>query len=839
MAGNRTSIKSFSLILTVLWVASLMAVAAPGAVATDGAVGASGPFPVSLTANEDATDGPAVPVRDGDSAAAAWGVPDATGRVTVEIVHTRGVDSAAGEQVARLYGEVLGSSPGVTLVRVPVADVPALQLRSDVEYVRSPLRVDLLPDPIQASGAVEAASDVHVTVTNAAAWLDAGQRGDGIKVGIVDFFDGAKWSAAQSAGELPPAAGTFCRSGGASCDLWNTGSSHGVGVAEVIHDMAPGASLYVATAVTVTDLAAAVEWFDAQGVQIISRSLSSVMDGPGDGTGSVDAVVDDAVSRGMIWLNSAGNKASASGTANGSYWRGSWTDANANSWLEFAPGDEELGFYCGFIQGVRWSDWDPTGRTDYDVVIADAGTGDVVATLVADQTQGAPPLELIASGIDCSAHPVLMLLIHLYDAGSGTSGDTLEFMANQSEFEYSSNPYSVTQPASDSANPGALSVGAIDPAAGGVIASYSSQGPTNDARIKPDVTAPSCLPSYTYSPGCFNGTSAATPVVAGAAALVWGAGVATTPTTVADYMRNHVIDRGAPGADPIYGTGQLYLGDPPSSGGNMAPVVSAGTDQTVTLPSTAALDGTVNDDGLPSGSLAATWTMQSGPGSVTFGDASAVDTTATFSTHGSYVLRLTATDGALSNYDEVAITVNPIPDFFSDDEDSVFEKDVNWMAAVGITQGCNPPINDRYCADAHVTRGQMAAFLVRALHLTARLPNPFIDDDGSVFEADIERLAAAGITAGCNPPTNNRFCPNGKVTREQMAAFLVRALNYTDDGGGDLFVDDDNSIFEADIDRLGTAGVTAGCNPPANTQFCPTGNVTRGQMAAFLHRAVG
>ncbi len=72
-----------------------------------------------------------------------------------------------------------------------------------------------------------------------------------------------------------------------------------------------------------------------------------------------------------------------------------------------------------------------------------------------------------------------------------------------------------------------------------------------------------------------------------------------------------------------------------------------------------------------------------------------------------------------------------------------------------------------------------------------------------------------------------------------MAAFLVRALGYTDDGGGDLFIDDDDSIFEGDIDRLGTAGVTKGCNPPSNTRFCPSANVTRGQMAAFLHRALG
>jgi len=71
-----------------------------------------------------------------------------------------------------------------------------------------------------------------------------------------------------------------------------------------------------------------------------------------------------------------------------------------------------------------------------------------------------------------------------------------------------------------------------------------------------------------------------------------------------------------------------------------------------------------------------------------------------------------------------------------------------------------------------------------------------------------------------------------------MAAFLVRALGLTDDGGGDHFVDDNGSVFESDIDKLATAGVTKGCNPPTNNRFCPGSAVTRAQMAAFLHRAL-
>lgn len=176
---------------------------------------------------------------------------------------------------------------------------------------------------------------------------------------------------------------------------------------------------------------------------------------------------------------------------------------------------------------------------------------------------------------------------------------------------------------------------------------------------------------------------------------------------------------------------------------------------------------------------------------------------------------------------------------FVDIGDSVFAADIVWLAGAGITRGCNPPLNTEYCPEQTVTREQMAAFLVRALGLTERLDDPFTDDDGSVFEADIERLAAAGITRGCNPPVNDQFCPSAPVTREQMAAFLVRALGYTDPGDGDLFADDDESVFESAIDRLAIAGVTRGCNPPVNDRFCPGVVVTRGQMAAFLHRALG
>jgi hypothetical protein len=118
----------------------------------------------------------------------------------------------------------------------------------------------------------------------------------------------------------------------------------------------------------------------------------------------------------------------------------------------------------------------------------------------------------------------------------------------------------------------------------------------------------------------------------------------------------------------------------------------------------------------------------------------------------------------------------PASGFYDVLDSNVFSADVAWLAAEGITVGCNPPWGDLFCPEDEVTRGQMAAFLVRALDLPAAGGDPFWDDDGSVFEADIERLAAAGITVGCNPPHNTRFCPDQPVTRQQMAAFLHRAV---------------------------------------------------------------
>jgi len=118
----------------------------------------------------------------------------------------------------------------------------------------------------------------------------------------------------------------------------------------------------------------------------------------------------------------------------------------------------------------------------------------------------------------------------------------------------------------------------------------------------------------------------------------------------------------------------------------------------------------------------------------------------------------------------------------------LFATEIGWLSDEGITTGCNPPFGDRFCPAQPVTRAQLASFLARALDLAGSAANYFTDDDGSTHEANINALAAAEITLGCTPTT---FCPNDLITRAQMASLLARALDlpaepndrFTDDDG--------------------------------------------------------
>jgi hypothetical protein len=175
----------------------------------------------------------------------------------------------------------------------------------------------------------------------------------------------------------------------------------------------------------------------------------------------------------------------------------------------------------------------------------------------------------------------------------------------------------------------------------------------------------------------------------------------------------------------------------------------------------------------------------------------------------------------------------------------VFFRFIEALVAAGITSGCSvtPPL---YCPDSSVTRGQMAVFLLRGIAYpglaTPPTPTGFLFADVPLvhpFVAWIEGLSGAGITGGCgtNP---RRYCPDDSVTRAQMAVFLLKSRH----GAGyvppipteQTFADVPlNHPFATWIYQMAAEGITGGCavNP---LRYCPDSSVTRGQMAVFLDR---
>jgi subtilisin family serine protease len=186
-----------------------------------------------------------------------------------------------------------------------------------------------------------------------------------------------------------------------------------------------------------------------------------------------------------------------------------------------------------------------------------------------------------------------------------------------------------------------------------------------------------------------------------------------------------------------------------------------------------------------------------------------------------------------------AFTVLQGAQFLDVSETHPFYEFIGKLSARGVTLGCNA---SNYCPETQVTREQMAAFIIRALGDFSP-PTPqsqrFIDVPSSnPFYAFIEQMALRQITLGCG---GNNYCPTSPVTREQMAAFMIRALHepgYVPPTPGQQRFNDVPSTnpFYAHIEEMAVRQITLGCqgSPPL---YCPTSAVTRGQMAAFLVRA--
>ena len=167
---------------------------------------------------------------------------------------------------------------------------------------------------------------------------------------------------------------------------------------------------------------------------------------------------------------------------------------------------------------------------------------------------------------------------------------------------------------------------------------------------------------------------------------------------------------------------------------------------------------------------------------------------------------------------------------FTDIEGTFFEDAVAGLADAGIVEGCE---NDQFCPDDPLTRGQAASLLVRAFEIEPSDDQPFDDVQGTTHEDAINALAASGITHGC---ADDAFCPNDHVSRGQAASLLDRALMLPPAEGP--FFDDVGETHEPAVERLAYVGLTAGCSDSL-VSFCPGDDIKRSEFAVFLGRYFG
>jgi subtilisin family serine protease len=393
--------------------------------------------------------------------------------------------------------------------------------------------------------------DEGVAASNADAWQAQGLKGAGTTVAVIDlgFRD---FREAQAAGELPQSVVPVDY-----CPGEFLGGHHGTAVAEVVAAVAPATQIYLICVDGLPALARAEAFVVAHGIRIVNHSVGWFNAGPGDGSGgvgTVDAIVADARAHGVLWVNAAGNETQR-------HWRGTFVDADRDGLLDFAPGVNDNyvfvppgGFVCAYL---RWYEW-PKARHEYDLSLVDDGTGLAFPA----SRSGAFPLAQACWGNPRIWDPQAAA-VRVRVSARGTPGTApLElFVEGASPLEHPIAAGSVADPAT---SPSALAVGAICWQTG-ALETYSSQGPTIDGRVKPDLVAPDSVSSAVYGAfsQCgatgFTGTSASAPHVAGAAALVEQRFPSLNLTQVRTYLIEHADDLGAPGADNMFGAGRLMM----------------------------------------------------------------------------------------------------------------------------------------------------------------------------------------------------------------------------------------------------------------------------------------
>lgn len=367
---------------------------------------------------------------------------------------------------------------------------------------------------LQAREVVEVAPPAHAIPLQVVAaeeligvtrWQAAGFTGHGVRVAVLD--SGFQGMQAALGSTLP--ATVVSRSFRSDGNL-NGGTEHGRRAAEIIHRLAPGASLTLVNFSTVTELSAAVDFLIEQRVDVISFSLGYVHNGPGDGSGAVNAIVSRATGAGIAWAVASGNWAQQ-------HYAGTFRDTDRDGLHEFASGVEtnQHAFNAGDLITVslRWEDTWGAACSDYDLELFGPDGGLVRAARGIQNCSGDPVESLQVLATRSGAYSVRVVearsdvpkAFDLMVVGAPDRGGALEFNVAAG---------SLSQPAD---HPDVVTVGALTVAATREEAAYSSRGPTTDGRPKPEILAPTGVTSTSTT---FAGTSAAAPHVAAVMAML-------------------------------------------------------------------------------------------------------------------------------------------------------------------------------------------------------------------------------------------------------------------------------------------------------------------------------
>lgn len=339
-------------------------------------------------------------------------------------------------------------------------------------------------------------------------WHAAGFSGHGTSIAVVDTgfvgYEGLIGTA------LPTA--THARSFRADGSM-RAGTDHGTRAAEIVHRIAPGAELYLLTFSTLTELSAVVDFLIAEGIETVSFSIGFIHNGPGNGTGPVDAVVSRAVDAGVLWVSAAGNWALQ-------HWSGGFTDRDRDGVHEFASGVQNNGrdYVAGdlIIVSLRWDAPWGAACSDYDIELF-GPSGELVRAARGIQGCQSDPVEGLRVLATTGGHYTVRIVQAEPAVGHRLSLLMLGAPDRSEPLDRSVAAGSLAQPAD---LPGVLTVGAL-PASGKGVAPFSSRGVVG-GLLKPEILSPTSGIAATVGtmPVAFAGTSAAAPHVAAAAMLL-------------------------------------------------------------------------------------------------------------------------------------------------------------------------------------------------------------------------------------------------------------------------------------------------------------------------------